>query len=117
MDGERRYLKIFDRFGRAIRLTNERWTHIISHHPVIRNLKEEMKETLRDPKIVRRSVYDPSVLIYYRYFKDVLGGKYIAVVVKVNNIKGFILTSYVTDRVKRGDEVWRKEQKEERKSV
>ena len=65
---------------------------------------------------MRRSVYDPSVLIYYRYFKDVLGGKYIAVVVKVNN-KGFILTSYVTDRVKRGDEVWRKEQKEERKSV
>ena len=45
------------------------------------------------------------------------GGKYIAVVVKVNNIKGFILTSYVTDRVKGGDEVWRKEQKEERKSV
>ena len=44
MDGER--LKIFDRFGRAIRLTNERWIHIISHHPVIRNLKEEMKETL-----------------------------------------------------------------------
>jgi len=84
---------------------------------VIRNLKEEMKETLRDPEIVRRSVYDPSVLIYYRYFKDVFGGKYIAVVVKVNNIKGFILTSYVTDRVKRGDEVWRKEQKEERKSV
>ena len=41
----------------------------------------------------------------------------IAVVVKVNNIKGFILTTYVTDRVKRGDEVWRKEQKEERKSV
>ena len=117
MDGERRYLKIFDRFGRAIRLTNERWTHIISHHPVIKNLKEEMKETLRDPEIVRRSVYDPSVLIYYRYFKDVFGGKYIAVVVKVNNIKGFILTSYVTDRVKRGDEVWRKEQKEERKSV
>ena len=74
-------------------------------------------ETLRDPEIVRRSVYDPSVLIYYRYFKEVFGGKYIAVVVKVNNIKGFILTSYVTDRVKRGDEVWRKEQKEERKSV
>jgi len=52
----------------------------------------------------------------------VFGGKYIAVVVKVNNIKGFIfkgfiLTSYVTDRVKRGEEVWRKEQKEERKSV
>ena len=115
MVGER--FKIFDRFERAIRLTNERWTHIISHHPVIRNLKEEMKETLRDPEIVRRSVYDPSVLIYYRYFKDVLGGKYIAVVVKVNNIGGFILTSYVTDRVKRGDEVWRKEQKEERKNV
>ena len=66
---------------------------------------------------MRRSVYDPSVLIYYRYFKDVLGGKYITVVVKVNNIEGFILTSYVTDRVKRGDEVWRKGQKEERESV
>jgi len=69
-----------------------------------------MKETLRDPEIVRRSVYDLSVLIYYRYFKDVFGGKYII-------FKGFILTSYVTDRVKRGEEVWRKEQKEERKSV
>ena len=77
---------------------------------MIRNLKEKMKETLRDPEIVRRSVYDLSVLIYYRYFKDVFGGKYII-------FKGFILTSYVTDRVKRGEEVWRKEQKEERKSV
>ena len=41
MDGERRYLKIFDRFGRAIRLTNERWTHIISHHPVIIKREDE----------------------------------------------------------------------------
>jgi len=47
---------------------------------------------------------DSSVYIYYRRF----GEYFICVVAKYLNGDGFIITSYKTDRIKRGEVVWKR---------
>ncbi|MBI4257326.1 MAG: hypothetical protein HY619_00065 [Thaumarchaeota archaeon] len=47
--------------------------------------------------------------IYYGFFTETpVTAKYMAVVVKPLDGEGFILTAYLTDRVKRGNIVWRR---------
>jgi hypothetical protein len=45
--------------------------------------------------------------LYYRYYlRTVVGGKYLCVVVKVLEADAFVLTAYLTDRIKRGVTLW-----------
>ncbi|MDP3722136.1 MAG: hypothetical protein Q8R91_01395 [Candidatus Omnitrophota bacterium] len=41
------------------------------------------------------------MLVHYKYFADILGGKYVAVVVKVD-ARRFVLTAYLTRRIRTG---------------
>lgn len=99
--------EIEDKFGREIRLTEERHRHIIEKHPEIRDQESKIKETLKKPEWVKRRVYSRDILLFYRYYKRTpVTGKYLAVGVKLLNSEGFIVTAYFTDRVKRGDFIW-----------
>ncbi len=98
---------VTDKFGREIRLTDERWRHIVHKHPVLKNLRIEFENTISDPEIIKRSIYDSEVLLYYSYFKEISGGKYIAAVIKIND-DNFVVTGYVTNRVKEGEIIWKK---------
>ncbi len=98
---------VADRFGRKIRLTDERWNYIISKRPIMKSLKTEFKGALLEPELVKSSIYDTEVLLYYRYFKELLYGKYVVAVIKVNH-DNFVVTGYVTDRIKKGDIIWKK---------
>ena len=92
--------------GLAIRLTDERRGHILEH-PEMTNMEAAIEETLRDPEKVVQSVSDPSVHLYYRfYFRTVVGGKFLCVVVKMGEHGAFVLTAYLTDRVKKGVRLW-----------
>jgi hypothetical protein len=54
-----------------------------------------------------RSTSDPDVHLYYRwYMATKVGDKYLCVVVKQLEEDAFVVTSYVTDSIKRGDELW-----------
>lgn len=99
---------IYDRFGRKIRLTDERWSYIVHKHPVLLELRTEFENTIKEPELVTSSVYDPEVLLYYRYFKELLKGKYVVAVVKINKEDNFVVTGYVTDRIKKGNVIWKK---------
>ena len=79
----------------TVELTGERWRHIVTFHPEIRTRRADLARALRAPDTVRKSAYDPSVLIFYRRMR---GGKYLAVAVK-NDRRKFILTAYVTKRI------------------
>jgi hypothetical protein len=96
-----------DRFGKKIRLTTERWRYIVHKRPILENMRTEFEVTIKDPELIKRSVYDPEVVLYYRYFKELLGGKYVVAVIKMND-DDFVVTGYVTHRIKRGDVVWKK---------
>ena len=66
-----------------------------------------IEETLQDPERVVQSLSDPEVHLYYRfYFRTVVGGKFLCVVVKMGEAGAFVLTAYLTNRIKKGDRIW-----------
>ena len=100
-------MRISDYLGNQIELTVERWHHIIAEHPELKKLRNRLSEILSDPDLVKRSRRDKDVLLYYRYYSDVLGGKYLIVVITLKE-RPFLLTCYVTDKIKEGDIIWRR---------
>lgn len=92
--------------GRSIRLTEERWAHI-EEHPEMTGLRQRVAETLREPENVLESASDSSVRLYYRFYRrTMVGGKHLCVVVKILGEDAFVVTAYLTDRVKRGTLLW-----------
>ena len=100
-------VRIFrDYRGAEIRLTDERLTHICEH-PEMVPLQEGIGEALSLPDCVMTSVADPDARLYYRLYRATsVGDKYLCVVVKASDGGGFVLTAYLTDRIKRGVRLW-----------
>ena len=59
-----------------------------------------IEETLLRPLLVQPDEDDPSVHLYYRYYKECLPNAYLVVVAKYLNGEGFIITSFQTDKIK-----------------
>lgn len=94
--------------GLAIRLTDERMAHILEH-PELAGMESAIEETLREPERVVESSSDPTAHLYYRfYFRTFVGGKYLCVVVKRAAADPFVITAYLTDRIKKGTRLWPK---------
>ncbi len=66
--------------------------------------EKEIIKTLKDPEFIRKSNKDEGVYLYYKS----TGNRYICVACKHLNGDGFIITTYMTDRLKEGEEIWRK---------
>ncbi len=99
---------IQDIFGHQVRLTAERLAHILEH-PEMTGLEAEILKVLRRPQLVRRSVSDPAVSMFYDFYpKTVLGGKWLCVVVKYTSNDAFVVTAYLTDKPKAGEDLWPK---------
>jgi len=96
---------------RNIRTTTDYWRYIIEvkHPESFKSFGEKaaelVMETLSKPKVVVREKLDPSVYLYYRRF----GEYFICVVAKHLNEDGYIITSYKTEQIKRGEVIWRRE--------
>jgi hypothetical protein len=43
-----------DVFGNAVELTDERWQHILLHHPVMGRYRTRIAEVLSDPNVVQQ---------------------------------------------------------------
>ncbi|MEK6545983.1 MAG: PBECR2 nuclease fold domain-containing protein [Nitrospinota bacterium] len=91
-----------------VHLTKERWEHIINEHPVVKSYLKEIEETISFPDVIMKSKYDKEILLYYRFYENIFGGKFIIVVVKHTEERNFVLTAYITDKVKGGVHVWKK---------
>jgi len=97
-----------DHQGLAIRLTDERLLHILEHPEMI-GMEAAIEETLSRPQQVVESFSDLRARLYYRfYFGTGVGDKFVCVVVKIAGEKAFVLTAYLTDRIKRGVQIWPK---------
>jgi len=102
-------IELTDYQGRAVRLTAERWRHILDH-PELSDMQAAIELAVREPQLVIRSRTNPSALLYYRHEPNtVIGGKWLCVVIKYTDADAFVLTAYLTDRPKKGDVVWRRE--------
>lgn len=100
-------MKILKDYRRlAIRLTDERLTHILEH-PEMAGLKDAITETLANPERVVQSISDEQARLYYRFYTGThAGDKYLCIVVKVKEDDAFVLTAYLTDTVKKGEILW-----------
>jgi hypothetical protein len=96
-----------DIFGNSIELTDERWLHIIKEHPEVSQYKERIQEVLATPDYVKRSSRNTDVVLYYKFYSDILDGKYLLVVIK-KELRSFVLTCYITDMIKKGVILWEK---------
>jgi hypothetical protein len=97
---------IEDCFGHAVRLTDERLRHIIEH-PEMREMSSEIERVLRQPQVVRRSRSDTEVRLFYEFYaRTIVGGKWLCVVVKYPQDDAFVVTAYLTDKPKTGEDLW-----------
>jgi len=95
-----------DCFGRNVRLTDERRAHVLEHTEM-QNLAAEIEWVLRQPQFVRRSRADEAVKLFYEFYaQTIVGGKWLCVVVKYAENDAFVVTAYLTDKPKAGEDLW-----------
>jgi len=91
--------EITDKIGRKIRLTQRQWSHIMKRHSYMEKYAKEIKETLQIPDKIISHTYDKGY--YYKGYKHLKSPNcFILVVVKYLNSKGFVITTYQTDKIK-----------------
>jgi hypothetical protein len=95
-----------DCFGHQVRLTDERLAHILEH-PEMKDMGAEIERVLRLPQFVRRSRSDAAVRLFYEFYaQTIVGGKWLCVVVKYAENDAFVVTAYLTDKPKAGEDLW-----------
>lgn len=94
-----------DVFGHRLHLDAAHRRHIITEHPEIRPYLARLSEIFRAPEWVKRSRRDPAVNLYYRFYPDIAGGKYLLGIARIGP-PSMVLTCYVTDTIKQGDLLW-----------
>ncbi len=79
-----------------IRLTTERWKHIIKRHPELSRQKIAVLETVNNPDIVQQGDFD--TLMAVKHFNSTpMTSKFLVVIFKeIDKHDGFILTAYYT---------------------
>ncbi|HEY7791537.1 MAG TPA: hypothetical protein VIC33_13550 [Vicinamibacterales bacterium] len=88
--------------GKRVRVTEDYWQKIVTtKHPLMAGCEDLVKGILAQPEVVRRSRKDQSVFLYYGRAEK----RYCCVVVRHLNGDGFIVTAYITDRIKIGDAI------------
>ncbi len=72
----------------------------------MREREKDVIKTLSNPDIIRQSGIDKNVYLFYR--RVIYDKKQYYLCVVVNNSKGFLITAYITNKVKEGELVWKK---------
>ncbi len=86
-------------------ITSRYWELIITvKHPSVKGKELAVQETLESPELIKESSSDSKVYLYYRK----INGKYFCVVVKNESKRSFIITVYITNRIKKGNIIWPK---------
>ncbi len=72
-------------------------------------MRERLEETIATPESVVESLSDAAARLYYRFYqRTIVGGKYLCAVVRVSPDDAFVVTAYLTDRIKKGKIIWPK---------
>jgi hypothetical protein len=80
-----------------IRLTDERWQHIVTRHPEMNDLKKQVLETVTKPDMIQKGDFGELLAIRF-YHKIPLTSKFLVVAYReVSPGDGFIITAYLTN--------------------
>ncbi len=90
--------------GVPIRLTEERWEHIVSNKPYMEAYDEKVRDTIEQPTWVLRGYVGTLVAI-----RTLGRQQYLHVVNReVSRTDGFIITAFIARKVKRETIIWPK---------
>jgi hypothetical protein len=95
--------------GVPIRLTYERWEHIVDSHPELSSFGETILEAVENPDYIlasRRGALTAVVVLGRKAFLHVF-------YVEKSRLDGFIISAVVQDKMNRAKIVWRKENHEQ----
>ncbi len=92
--------------GFSVHITHAYWELITNiKHPIMAGRESDVKETLEKPDQIRVSKRDPNVYLFYREQRK---HRWICVVAKDAEGNGFVITTYPTNAIKEGEEIWRR---------
>jgi hypothetical protein len=70
-------------------------------------MREEIIRTLQSPAEVRVSRSDANVKLFYEFYSRTrVGDKWLCIVVKYSETDAFVITAYLTDKLKPGEILW-----------
>jgi hypothetical protein len=90
--------------GVPVRLTDERWTHITEEHCELAGLRLEVLETVAKPDRVLSGGEGELLAV-----RELFPGKYLVVVYRELVDDGFIITAFLTSKIKalqRRKQIW-----------
>jgi len=90
--------------GVPIRLTAERWFHIVENHDDLAGYYDEVLETVENPEVILRG-HRGSLIAARSYGHK----QYLMVIYRqVSRDDGFIISAYFTSKIDRKKAIWRK---------
>lgn len=84
--------------GIPVRITHERWSHIVESHDYLAGHLDLVVETVSDPDCVVTGVKD-ELLAVKCYDQTAIGAKYVVVAYKEQGQDGFIITAFMTSKI------------------
>ena len=89
---------VYSHAGVALRLTEERWIHIVTNHPELLTQRERVLETVAEPDVIQQG--DFGELLAARFYEQTpLTRKHLVVAYReISSDDGFIVTAYLARR-------------------
>jgi hypothetical protein len=70
-------------------------------------MEAEIRLAISQPRFVRQSRSDLAVRLFYAFCAETpVGSKWLCVVVKYNEDDAFVITAYLTNQPKAGEDLW-----------
>ncbi len=94
--------------GAEVELTEEGFAQLKRKHEEVEGVTtDDIEQTLSKPDFISADKSDPEVFLYHKLLTETLyGPKICAVVVKHLRGRGFIITIYLSSKIKKGRIVW-----------
>jgi len=104
MDRDHCIFEILSPIGCTVRGHLYHWFLVCNKHPEIADLLAEFKDTIAGPELIVLSKTDPAVYLCYQRHQNY----WLSAVCKRLNGEGFLITAYITDKIKEGKLIWQK---------
>lgn len=99
------HIQVISKLNKNITTTRGYWDIITRvKHPTAKGKERAVEEVLKNPDYIRKSKTDGKVYLFYKKQKKY----HLCVVVRHLNGDGFIITVYITDKIKEGEQIWPK---------
>jgi len=83
--------------GKEIRLSEERWYHIVESHDYMAGNQDIIFETLESPDVIAKGEKGELIALKY-YAKTSISEKHAVVIYKEQEENGFVITAFMTSK-------------------